>query len=199
MTLAPQFTYPARFDFGAASAVHAANRQLFNEVFLDTFRRLSEVRIQAIAEAYMEGLSHTTMISGAQGPAGMLAAWPPFVQSVLRREAKVQQRYMEIWALALQANSDRFTGHATKASAEANGSGLEAGEHTTERRVSAWVIPFPDRRAHAAGSAVDGAQPATSAVRWASRRSLLLRAARCVRPAMHPDGTHRDRASMALA
>lgn len=152
MTPAPKLTYPVLFDFAAASEAYVAKMQRLNEVFMDTFKRLSEVRTEASAEACMEGFSHMIAISGAQGLSGMLAGWPPLLQSVMGREAKVQQRNMDIWALALQATTDLSAGHANKVSAGANGSGLAAGERMTERRVSARVIQFPDRRAHAAGS-----------------------------------------------
>lgn len=158
MTQASKLTYPILFDFVAASAVYAANAQRLNEVFMDTFKRLSEVRTRASAEACVEGFSHMIAISGAQGLSGMLAGWPPLLQSVIGREAKVQQRNVDIWALALQATTDLSTGHANKVSAGANGSGLAAGERMTERRVSARVIQFPDRRAHAAGSNGAGAR-----------------------------------------
>lgn len=153
MTQAPKLTYPILFDFVAPSVAYVAKMQRFNELYMDTFKRLSMVRNQASAEAYMEGFSPMISMSGAQGPSGIVAGWPPFIQSALSREAKVQQHSLDIWASALRTTIELSTESAGKAAAGANGSGIPAAEGVTERRVSAKIIHFPDRRANAADAA----------------------------------------------
>ena len=68
MEHAPESTAPLVPDVFATWAVHFANAQRLNEVFVDTFRRLAQARSLAGAEAFSENSSHLvamTRISGA--------------------------------------------------------------------------------------------------------------------------------------
>jgi len=149
MTQAPKLTYPVLFNFAEASVAYAAKMQRLNEVSIDAFKQLSLLRNQANAEGCGEGFSHMVSISGAQGPSGLVAGWPPLIQASLSREAKLQQRSLEIWALTLQTTLKLYSENAGTAPPGANGLEASVAEGVPERRVSSRVIKFPDRRAAA--------------------------------------------------
>ena len=134
-----------------------ATAQRLNAVFIDSFRRLSEARTQASTEACMEAFSQMIMIISASSLAQVLAAWPPLLKSAQNREAKVQQRNLEIWSSALQATTALFTEGAPQNGSANPEAGVSAAWPDVERRVSARLIDFPERRAAAADSTASSA------------------------------------------
>jgi len=87
----------------------------------------------------------------------VFAAWAVYfanMQSTLERQARLQQRDLDIRASALQTTNALLTANAGAAPAGAAEPDSSATERITERRVTATVINFPDRRA----AAVHGAE-----------------------------------------
>jgi hypothetical protein len=151
MTNNSESGYPNPFLFMETWTACNTMTQGLNAVSMETFRRLSEVRTQAIAEAYTEAFSHMITVVSAQNLGHVLAGWPPLIKSVQNREAQVQQRNLDIWSSALQATMALFTLDVNATRAGASGPGAAAWPKV-ERRVSAVLIDFPDRRDAGAGT-----------------------------------------------
>lgn len=171
MENAPESTAPVVPDVFAAWAVCFANAQRLNEVSIDTFRRLAEARSLAGAEALSEHSAHLVALTGISGAGAALAGWPSLMQSALRRQARLQQCNLDIWASALQTTTALLTGDSGAAPGRAAGFDNSVTERITERRVTAMVINFPDRRAAAVhGTEVDIQQSARHRGRGAVAR-----------------------------
>lgn len=136
-------------EFFAGWTAQFAKTQQLNKVWMDSLRRLAEVRAQAGADAFSESCAHMVAIAGSQDPGAALAGWPSLMQSAFRRQAQAQQEHLDIWASALQATTKLMTEDAGAGPASAAGSHRASTGAITERRIEAVVIRFPDRRAAA--------------------------------------------------
>lgn len=112
---------------------------------MDASRRLAEVRIEAGAEACMEAFGHMVMATASPGMG--LEEWPVQILSAQTRAWRTQQAQLDIWAHAMKATADVFTEEGVhQGRAVAPVSGHVATGHFIERRVSAEVINFAERR-----------------------------------------------------
>lgn len=145
MSTAAKAPLPVSFDFIQIWTGYAARTQRLQAVLMDTARRLAEVRIEAGAEAYMEAFGH--MVTAMPSPGAGLAEWPVQILSAQTRAWRTQQAQLDIWVHAMKATADVFTEEGVhQAWAVAPVSGHVATGHFIERRVSAEVINFAERR-----------------------------------------------------
>ena len=147
MPTATNTALPDSFDFTQAWTGYSARTQRIQAVLMDTAKRLAEARIETGAEAYMEAFSHMVAVMATPSPGLGLAEWPARILSAQTRAWRTQQAHLDIWTHAMKATVDVFTEEGVyPGRAAAPVSGHVAAGHFIERRVSAEVINFADRR-----------------------------------------------------
>lgn len=145
MPTATKTPLPDPFDFNQAWTGYAAKVQRLQSVLMDAAQRLTEVRIEVGAEAYMEAFGH--MVTAMPSPALGLVDWPVGILSAQTRVWRMQRAQLDIWTHAMKATADVFTEEwVDQGRAVAPASGHVATGHFIERRVSAEVINFAERR-----------------------------------------------------
>lgn len=148
MTNANPSPVPNPFDFTQAWTDYAARTQRLQAVCLDAAGRLADVRLEAGTEAYMEAFGHMVAVMSTPSPGLAVADWPARMASAQARALRMQQAQLEVWAHAMKATVDVLTqAGADQARAVAPVAGGVANGHFVERRASAEVINFADRRA----------------------------------------------------
>jgi hypothetical protein len=135
-----------------------AQMQGFNEICGVAFRRLSEVQAEACAEALRDGLSLWAALGNLDSGA-VLGGWPGMVRSAQGRAAETQRNSLDIWLSAQQATVALLNETAPSGGAPGPWAGTPG--RFVERRVSARIIHFPDRRALVT-KAVSGSASAAS-------------------------------------
>ena len=145
MPTATKTPLPDSFDFAQAWTGYAVRTQRLQAVLMDAARRVAEVRIEAGAEAYMDAFGH--MVTATASPGSGLMDWPVRILSAQTRVWRTQRAQLDVWAHAMKATTDVFTNEGVhQGRAVAPVSGHVATGHFIERRVSAEVINFAERR-----------------------------------------------------
>lgn len=148
MTTATGSPLPNSMDLAQGWADYSATPQRLQAVAIDAARRLAEVRLEAGAEAYMEAFGHAIAVIAGPSPGSALVDWPARMLSAQMRVWRTQQACLDIWAHAMKATAEVLTKDGVdQAQPGAPVPAPVEDRHFIERRVSAVVINFADRRA----------------------------------------------------